>query len=191
MRQLRVLLAIGLLFPAGCAAPSGEAGGGGSPGARGGDLLIRDYMETYLPREAYMAKFEIVPERGVSLIYPVREEDPEQVGPGLHRLANAPSAFVNAQRDRYVSQITGFLNRSAPRTTTVTVLVVTSDRPLNLDPFLDAPSGIRDVLGPQAYTDEIRAVERILGTVLGGAGAAVTEHRIRQVTLPGAWTIRR
>jgi hypothetical protein len=148
-------------------------------------------METEVPRQAYFAQFEIVPERGVSLIYPTTDEDPREVGPGIHRLPRAPTAFVNQQRERYESPATGLLNRAPARVTSVSVLVVISDRPLNLDPFLRASSGARDELGTRAYTDEILSVERILGTVVTAPGIAVTEHRIRRVSLPGAWSLRR
>ena len=191
MRPLSLFLAFGLLLPTGCATSSGDSGGGSSGPSPSGDLQIRDYMETDVPREAYLAKFEIVPERGVSLIYPTTEEEPRQVGPGIHRLPRAPTAFVNQQRERYESPITGLLNRAPPRVTSVTVLVVISDRPLNLDPFLRASSGARDELGTRAYTDEILAVEGILGTVVTSPGIAVTEHRVRTVSLPGAWSLRR
>jgi hypothetical protein len=191
MRPLSVFLAIGLLLPAGCATSSGDSGSGGSGPAPGGEFQIRDYMETDVPREVYLAKFEIVPERGVSLIYPTTDDEPRQVGPGIHRLPRAPTAFVNDQRDRYESPFTGLLNRDPSRVTSVTVLVVISDRPLNLDPFLRAPSGVRDELGTRAYTDEILAVEGILGTVIAAPGIAATEHQIRRVSLPGAWSLRR
>jgi hypothetical protein len=180
-----------LLLPTGCATGSGTAEEGTAPTREGGEFAIWDYMETYLPREAYLAKFEIVPELGVTLLYPTREEDPRQVGPGLHRLPRAPTAFVHAQRERYVSQITGLLNQAPPRITSVTILAVISDRPLNLDPFLRAPSGVRDALGPRAYVNEILAVEQILGTVTGNPGPGRVEHRIQRVTIPSPWTIRR
>jgi hypothetical protein len=187
-----LLLAAGLiLLPTGCATGSGSPEGGTTAVREGGELQVWDYMETYVPREAYLAKFEIVPELGVSLLYPTRDEDPRQAGPGVHRLPRAPTGFVHAQRERYVSQITGLLNQAAPRITSVTILAVISDRPLNLDPFLRAPSGLRDALGPRAYVNEILAVEQILGTVIGNPGPGMVEHRIQRVTIPDAWTIRR
>ena len=113
------------------------------------------------------------------------------MGPGIHRLPNAPAAFVRAQRERYVSQITGLLNQAPPPTRTVSLLVVISDQPLNLDPFLRAPSGLRDVLGPRAFSNTILGTEQILATVAGDPGTAVTEHRILTVSLPNPWAIRR
>lgn len=190
MRPSLLFFALGLFLTAGCATSSGDQGEGGTVPAGGGEFHIRDYMETYLPREVYLAKFEIVAERGASLLYPTREEDPRQVGPGIHRLPRVPTEFVHAQRDRYVSQITGLLNQPPTRTTSVTILVVISDQPLNLEPFLQAPGGLRDLVGARAYTNDIWAVEQILGTVIPASGRGVSEHRIQTVSIPGAWSMR-
>ncbi len=83
------------------------------------------------------------------------------------------------------------MNRPPPPISQVSILVVISDQPLNLDPFLSAPSALRNLLGQRAYISEILAAERILATVIGDPGTAVTEHRILTVSLPGSWAIRR
>ena len=114
-----------------------------------------------------------------------------KVGPGIHRLSNTPPPFVRAQRERYQAPITGLLNQSPPPIRSVSMLVVISDQPLNLDPFLRAPSGLRDALSPRAYINEILGTEGILGTVIGDPGTAFTEHRILTVPVPGSWAIRR
>ena len=181
----RPLLSFGVtLLLTACATSGGGETEGGAPPAGGTELYIRDYMETYLPREAYIAFFEIIPERGVSLLYPTRGEEPRQVGPGWFRLPHSPSGFVHAQRDRYLPVMYG-------RIQSVVFMVVTSDLPLNLDPLLAAPSALRDRLGTQAYIDDNRAVERILGTIVPDPVAASVSYRIASVPVPVAWAIRR
>lgn len=190
MSRCIAVAALSILLAACATAPSGSQGGG-TAGTSGGAFLIRDYMETDLPRAVYLAKFELVQDLGASLLYPTTDEQTRQAGPGIHRLPYAPTAFVRAQRERYVSRITGLLNQAPPPISQVSMLVVISDQPLNLDPFLRAPSGLRDLLGPRAYISEILGVERILATLIGDPGAAVTEHRIKTVSLRGSWVIRR
>jgi len=175
---------------AGCATATSDPGGGALPTTGGGELTILDYMDTHLPRESYIAKFEIIPELGVSLLYPTLDDEPRKAGPGTHRLPYKPSGFVQAQRERYQSRITGLLNQAPPRITEVTMLVVVSDQPLDLDLFLRAPSGIRDQLGQRAYINEIWAVEEILRTVIPDPATANSEHRVRPVRIPSAWMIR-
>lgn len=186
----RLLLAATALLLAGCATASGGPGGEALSTEAGGELTILDYMDTHLPERAYFAKFEVIPELGVSLLYPTLDDQPRQVGPGTHRLPYVPSGFVKAQRERYASRITGLLNQAPPPIRSVTMLVVVSDQPLNLDLFLRAPSGLRDHLGSRAYINEIYAVEQILGTVVGDPATAVTEHRVRSVSIPSAYAIR-
>ena len=190
MSRCITVAAFSILLAACATAPSGSQGGG-TAGTSSGAFLIRDFMETDLPREVYLAKFELVQDRGASLLYPARDEEARQAGPGIHRLPNVPAAFVRAQRERYVSPITGLLNEAPPPPRQVSMLVVISDQPLNLDPFLRAPSALRDLLGTRAFINEILGAERILATVIGDPGRAVTEHRILTVSLPGSWAIRR
>lgn len=172
----------------GCTTGAGGPRESASSPRAGGELVIRDFMETYLPRAAYMAKFEVFDEIGVSLLFPIRQEDFQQVGPGIHRMAFAPPSFVGEQRDKYVSRITGLLNQGPRPLSSVLVLVVISDQPFDLDPFLESPGGIRDHLGGTIYINDIRAVETILGTIIGDPGTAVTEYRIESVPIPsGPW----
>jgi hypothetical protein len=173
-----------------CATSSGGGTEGGAPPAGGTELFIRDYMETYLPREAHIALFEIIPERGVSLLYPTRGEEPRQVGPGWFRLPHSPSGFVHAQRDKYITRPTGLLNQAPPRIRGVTILVVTSNHPLDLDLFLSSPGGLRDHLGGRDYVSEVRAVERILATIVPDPSVSLTQHRTATVSVNSAWTIR-
>ena len=78
------------LFIAGCA--SGSSSAADPSPAGGGDLTIASYAETYLPREAYFAKFEIV-EGNAAILYPTRARDIEPIGPGNHRLPSRSSRF--------------------------------------------------------------------------------------------------
>ena len=190
MSRCIAVAALSLLLAACATAPSGSQAGG-TVGTSSGEFLIRDFMETDLPRAVYLAKFELIQDRGASLLFPTRAEDTRLEGPGIHRLPYGPTAFVRAQRERYVSPITGLLNQAPPPIRQVSMLVVISDQPLNLNPFLRAPSSLRDLLGPRAYIDEILGAEGILATVIGDPGTAVTEHRILTVSLPGSWGIRR
>ncbi len=91
--------ALSILLVACATAPSGSQGGG-TTGISSGGFLIRDYMETDLPRAVYLAKFELVQDRGASLLYPTRDEEARQAGPGIHRIPYMPNGNVMTPRSR-------------------------------------------------------------------------------------------
>jgi len=186
MSQTILLVALSL-FLGGCAAGSSRPESESPAPSEGGKLIILDYLKTYLPRPAYLAKFEIIGGGGASLLYPTKEEESQQIGPGTHRLPGLVPAFVKAQRDLYGPRATGLLNR-APRTIVeVTILVVTSDQPLNLESFLRTPRGIRDHLLGTSSTTEQDVLDEILRTVVRNPESVEWEYDYRFVPLLGAW----
>jgi hypothetical protein len=68
------------------------------------------------------------------------------------------------------------------------VLVVTSDRPLNLEPFLESPVSISQILG-ETYTNWDQAMEMILGIVIQDPGQADWDFDYREVPVPRTWAI--
>ena len=63
----------------------------------------------------------------------------------------------------------------------VIVLAVSSDQPLNLEPFLRSPSGLRDLLVRAGATTEQSVLDEILLTVVPNPDAVVWESEIRRV----------
>jgi hypothetical protein len=172
----------------GCSSLPVSGGAGESFPAEQPGLSILDYSGTYVGREAYFAKFEVIDRMGVSLLYPVRKSDEEQVGPGSHHLKGRVPVFVQSQRNHYAPRGPGWLNARPDAVQSVTVLVVASDRPLNLEPFLESPVGISRALG-ETYTNWDQAVERILGIVVQNPAQADWEFDYRQVSVPRTWAI--
>lgn len=186
-----ILVAALSLLLGGCASASSGLGGGSPFPSGGGRLSVLGYSETYLPQRAYFAKFEIIDGVGASLLYPTEEGDRRQIEPGTHHLRGMPSAFVKAQRDVYGPRVTGPLNAAPRAIREVTLLVVASAQPLNLEPFLRTPTGLRDHLLGGSYTNERDALEQILRTVVRNPGSAGWEYDVRFVSVPEAWAIGR
>ena len=180
-RLIVFVLTIGL---SSCA--SGNPGPGGSEEVGRGGLTVLNYRETYQPTESYLAKFEIVG-GSAALLFPARERDIEPTGPGTHRLPGLVPAFVKAQRDLYSPRATGLLNEAPRRIVEVTVLVITSEQPLDLSPFLDSPSALRNLLLEAGATNEQEVVAEILETAIPNPDAVVWASDIRSVRIPESW----
>lgn len=180
------LVALPLSFGCG-SVPIPGAGESPFPADEGG-LSILDYSGTYVGREAYFAKFEVIDRMGASLLYPVRDSDQEQVGPGSHHLKGRVPVFVQSQRNHYAPRGPGWLNARPGAVQSVTVLVVTSDRPLNLEPFLDSPVSTSQILG-ETYTNWDQAMERILGILIQDPAQADWDFDYREVSVPRTWAI--
>jgi hypothetical protein len=58
------------------------------------------------------------------------------------------------------------------------VLAISSDQPLNLDPFLRSPSGLRDLLIRAGATTEQSVLDEILRTAIPSPDAVVWESAI-------------
>jgi len=154
--------------------------------AEGGTLIVLNYLETYQPRQAYFAKFEIVL-GSAALLYPTRERDMEPIGPGTHRLSGIVPVHVKAQRDLYTPRATGLLNSAPRQVVNATILVVTSDQPLNLEPFLSSSGGLRNQLLSAGATSEQQIQNEIMRIVIQNPESAVWSSDIRSVRIPEAW----
>jgi hypothetical protein len=173
-------LAATVALLSGCASGSGSSGEE-DPAPPGGRVLtVLSFEETYLPREAYLAKFEVV-EGSAALLYPTRERDIEPIGPGTHRLPALVPPFIKSQRDLYSPRATGLLNSPPNRIVEVTVLAVISDQPLNLEPFLRSPRGLRDHLLEAGATTEQAILAEILRTVVVDPQSVAWESDARLV----------
>jgi len=189
MSRTILVVALSLLL-GGCSAVSSRLGGGNPFPSDAGKLAVLNYSGTYLARPAYFAKFEIIDRVGASLLYPIDEEDRRQIEPGSHYLQGRLPTFVKSQRELYAPVPTGLLNAVPGAIGEVTILVVTSDQPLNLDTFLRAPEGLRDHLG-EYYTSWDDALDEILRMVVRNPGSAVWEYDFRVVSVPATWAIGR
>lgn len=148
-----------------------------------------DYLDTYLPRDSYIAKFEILSDGSAALLYPLEASDEGKTPGGTHHLRGVPPPFVRAQRDLYSPRITGLLNRSPGTIGRVTVLVVAADRPLNLERFQEDASALRDHLLSQGCNTELSALEEILNTVLPNSRDTLWEYDARLVNVDRLWAI--
>ena len=174
------------VFLAGCA--TGSSDSGDSPGS--GNLTVLNYLETAQPRSAYLAKFEVVA-GSAALLFPTRERDIEPTGPGTHRLRGILPTFVKAQRDLYGPRATGLLNRPANSIVNVTILVITSDQPLNLEPFLSSASGLRSHLLAAGATTENLVLAEIMRTVVPNPELEAWASDIRSVRIADSWSMGR
>ncbi len=187
----RSILVVALfLLLGGCASVSRQLGGGNPFTTEAGRLSIQDFSGTYLARPAYFAKFEIIDRVGASILYPAQPGDRRQVEAGTHYLRSRPPTFVKSQRDLYAPRPTGLLNSDPGAIEYVRILVVASDEPLHLDPFLNNHAGLRDHLGGR-YTNGNYAMEEILRTVVRNPETASWEYDFRDVQVPATWTIGR
>lgn len=132
----------------------------------GGDLRVD------LNRQAHIAVFQVVPGEGVALVSPFASR--ELVGAGsttvLTRFeANRFWRYDDAFRTRYASH--GALGPMSPESYMSVprhLLVVASDRPLQLSRFLGSRGMLRRVLGTSRYTSlsSRRVMDDLLATVL-------------------------
>lgn len=171
----------------GCASGSGRDLGEMGGGNTGGELTILGYLDTYLPRASYIAKFEILPNGSAGLLYPIRESDQGKAEGGTHHMGGVPPSFVRAQRDLYSPRITGLLNRSPGAIRDVTLLVVAADRPLNLTQFLENAAALRDHLLSEGCTNEMQSMEEILNVVLPDSRETLWEYDARRVRVDRLW----
>ena len=188
LAKASIFFAFGFLL-LGCAS-SGERGTGEGPARQsGGEITVLDYLDTYLPRDSYIAKFEILSNGSAALLYPLGTSDKGRTPRGTHHLRGVPPPFVKAQRDLYSPRITGLLNRSPGAINRVTVLVVAADRPLNVEPFLDHPAALRDHLLEAGCSTELAALEEILNSVVPASRETIWEYDARLVSVHRSWAI--
>ncbi len=182
-----IISALLSLLLVGCASRSSRDLGWGVGGNAGGELTIVDYLDTYLPRASYMAKFEILPNGSAALLYPIRESDQGRTEGGTHHMGGVPPSFVKAQRDLFSPRITGLLNQSPRAIRDVTLLVVAADRPLNLAQFLKNPTALRDHLLAEGCTTEMASLDEILSVVLPNSRETLWEYDARRVRVDRLW----
>lgn len=101
----------------------------------GGRLMVQT------SRPAYVAIFEIVPGRGVGLLYPAYYGEDNFLPGGLN------SIWISRSR-RYYDYFTAYVGRDpSPRY----LYMIASDAPLKLSQFIDSPGALRRTLGPRMY----------------------------------------
>lgn len=167
MRRPLAVLAVSLLLAA-CAGRAGPPSGT-SPGSRPLHARIlpgHDGLAFSLNRPAHVAVFEVVPGRGVGLVYPSYPAQGEMLSSGFHRPLLSGSQFRWAYLSTPVSP-----NQSRY------LYLVASERPLDIDAFVHSPTALRSTLGvrrfaawnPHALLDELDSL-------------------VVPASLPGDWT---
>ena len=169
-----------------CACASGSAGEAEPEGVRPGELTVLSYLETYQPRTAYLANFEIL-ERSAAILFPTRESEIQPTGPGTHQLPGLVPYFVRAQRDLFSPRATGLLNEPPGRTVEATILAISSDQPLNLAPFLESPGALRDILLEASATNDQQIIAEILRIAIPDPDTVEWRSDIRLVPIPDSW----
>lgn len=104
-------------------------------------------------RSAYVALFEIVPGRGVALLYPTSARQRSVVLSGLNWLSAWWMLRTPSEERRY-SAVNGTTERY--------VYAVAADRPLRITDDASDPNYLRRVLGPNAYASNPNTVVRAL-----------------------------
>lgn len=156
MRRPLAVLAVSLLLAA-CAGRAGPPSGA-SPESRPLHARIlpgHDGLAFSLNRPAHVAVFEVVPGRGVGLVYPSYPAQDEMLSSGFHRPLLSGSQFRWAYLSTPVSP-------NQPRY----LYLVASERPLDIDAFVHSPTALRSTLGvrrfaawdPYALLDELDAL---------------------------------
>jgi hypothetical protein len=169
-----------------CACASGTPGQEGSEAVGRGTLTVLNYQETYQPKRSYLAKFETIGE-SAAILYPIRERDIEPTGPGTHRLRGLVPPFVKAQRDLYSPRATGLLNEAPSRIVAATVMAIASSEPLNLAPFLDSPSAMRNLLLAASANSEQLIIAEIMRVAIPNPTAVEWESDISFARIPDSW----
>lgn len=149
---MRTLLSLGLAaLLAGCALqssppydrpePSGYSYDDGPLRAR--LMSSGGRLEVMTSRPAYVAIFEIVPGRGVGLLYPAYYGEDNSVQAGLNTILISRSRLYYREFLSY----NGMGGQPMPRY----LYMVASDAPLRLTQFIDSPGALRRTLGLQQF----------------------------------------
>ena len=189
MSRVLVVATFSLLV-GGCATGSGGLEGEAGLSQETGGLSVLSYQETFLPRAAFIAIFELPGGGNAALLFPTREADREKRGPGIHYLQGIIPASVKAQRELYGPRATRLYNGAFVRGE-VAVLVVASDEPLNLEPFSGTLTGIRDLLLQEGCNNEHCTQEALLRVLIPNPGLVEWEYTSGIVLLPRSWETRR
>jgi hypothetical protein len=121
----------------------------------------------YLSRPAHVALFEVVPGRGVGLLYPTVSFDSRQLTSGMH-LAQVYNTFFRASYLPYGG------SGIQPRY----ILLIASDQPLHLDEIRRSPYALRNIMGLQhfasynPYNTMDALAESVLPAMVGDDGWA-------------------
>ena len=190
MSRVLVIATFSLLV-GGCATGSGGIGGEVDLSQETGGLSVLSYQETFLPRAAFIAIFELPGGGNAALLFPTREEDREKRAPGTHFLQGIIPASLKAQREFYGPRATRLYRGAFGGIPEVAVLVVASEAPLNLEPFLRTPTGIRDLLLQERCNNEHCTQEALLRVLVPNPGLVEWEYTSGVVVLPRSWEVRR
>jgi len=120
-----------------------------------------DGLRFYLNRPAHVALFEVVPGRGVGLLYPSGSFETRTLSSGVH-LARTYNTFF---RGSYLPVATSL--GTQPRY----ILLVASERPLRLEEIQRSPERLRSMLGLQHFAsyNPYNTMERLAESVLPAA----------------------
>ena len=146
-----VIAVVGLLSTLPACAPLRESGGYGRSSAAEGfynqplraRLVQSGNLAVRLNRPAYAAVFEIIPGRGVGLVYPTSGAADSYLTSGVTSLWTRTSNFY---RSAYLDDPFGY-STDGPRY----YYLIASDRPLRVGHFARSPMALRTTLGFQRF----------------------------------------
>ena len=159
-------MAFTLLGAMGCAAAEME------PNPAGDDLSV--WIEPYTGgwivrtnRPASVTLFEILPNRGVGLLFPDPAREDGHLSAGNTRIATETGGLIMAHRARYegVTRGSGSLRRTITETYPRQVLAIACECILNLGD-LTKPDGPTNLFGPSPGASPQSAAVRLIGAVL-------------------------
>ena len=186
---MRILPVVATAMVVGCASSASESMD--SPAAAASELTVSIEPHSngwfvHTSRAASIAVFEIVPNRGVGLVYPDPSREDGQVSAGSTRITET-GAVIRRHRAAYLSPVgTGSLDAaqiSSARNSTGAreVVVIACECSLDLEQ-LSTTRGPAEVVGSFASVDAPSAGARLIRAVLppGTATYAVDRYAVRR-----------